>query len=198
MASPDRPDRRAFTLIELLVVIAIIGVMVALIMPAVQMARESARRTQCINNLKQIGIALHGYLDVSLSFPPGYLTMPCPAIDPNGTNCQRGNEPDCLKEITSMPLAILPYLEQRVMFDGWNFELDEYSKCCHCSGSVNSTFNRNQLPVFQCPSDPSRKGSSATGRSPGVSRIPTPTRSTTTGGCPTGRSTTARPSRRPN
>jgi prepilin-type N-terminal cleavage/methylation domain-containing protein/prepilin-type processing-associated H-X9-DG protein len=159
MARPDRPDRRAFTLIELLVVIAIIGVMVALIMPAVQMARESARRTQCINNLKQIGIALHGYLDVSLSFPPGYLTMFCPTVDPNGTPCQRPpGDPEFRGEITSMPLAILPYLDQRVMFDGWNFELWEYSKCCHCSGFVNSTFNRNQLPVYQCPSDPFQKG----------------------------------------
>ena len=63
--------RRGFTLIELLVVIAIIAVLIALLLPAVQAAREAARRAQCINNLKQIGIALHNYHQVNDSFPPG-------------------------------------------------------------------------------------------------------------------------------
>src|SRR5215469_6936953 len=91
-------DRQGFTLIELLVVIAIIAVLIALLLPAVQAAREAARRAQCVNNLKQVGIAMHNYHSSSGSLPPGGMAI----VD--GT----------------WQLFILPYLELNMMYNAYN------------------------------------------------------------------------------
>src|SRR5690606_5643888 len=92
-----RRQAQGFTLIELLVVIAIIAVLIALLLPAVQQAREAARRTQCKNNLKQLGLALHNYHDVYNSFPMGTQTP--------------------LTGASSWRFALLPYLDQAVVYN---------------------------------------------------------------------------------
>src|SRR4051794_23483525 len=105
-----RHRRRGFTLIELLVVIAIIGVLVALILPAVQSAREAARRMQCSNNLKQIGLALHNYHGNHNVLPPGYVY-------------QKGYPVGGFGWAT----MILPHLEQAPLFASLNFALPAWS-----------------------------------------------------------------------
>src|SRR6056297_1076372 len=94
--------RRGFTLVELLVVIAIIGILVALLLPAVQAAREAARRMQCGNNLKQMALAMHNYHDTHKAFPFSYM------IDPSNLNVQ------------SWGTRLLPFIEQSAIYDRWD------------------------------------------------------------------------------
>ncbi|MBI2824034.1 MAG: DUF1559 domain-containing protein [Planctomycetia bacterium] len=125
----SRP-RRGFTLVELLVVIAIIGILIALLLPAVQAAREAARRSQCTNNLKQIGLATHNYADALGRFPEG------------ATGCGTGGWHG-----ESAFLLILPYFEQGTVLSTYNFNYRIYDT------RVNLTVAGMQFPTFLCPSD---------------------------------------------
>ena len=109
-----RQDRRAFTLIELLVVIAIIAILIALLLPAVQQAREAARRTQCKNNLHQLGLALHNYHDVFGAFVP----KSGGTVRWGGGPCHLGNS-----ERRSGFMGLMPYLDQAPLYNQFVFEL---------------------------------------------------------------------------
>src|SRR5438874_1435183 len=131
-------DRRGFTLIELLVVIAIIGILVGLLVPAVQQVREAAARTQCINNLKQIGLALHSFHDTYKRFPPGYVDR---NTDPNST-------PDNdLGPGWGWAAFLLPHLEQGNVYRRINFSQG-------VGLGSNAAVSQLALGIYQCPSDP--------------------------------------------
>jgi len=146
--------RFGFTLIELLVVIAIIAILVALLLPAVQQAREAARRSQCRNNLKQLGLAAHNYQDVHRVFPPGAVApgCRCDAVTP-------GN-PTILNHTAYQML--LPYLELTTIYHQYNFSLpsgmSKYRDNSGCSVDAPTTDQfavvKGPVPVFRCPSDP--------------------------------------------
>ena len=129
--------RRAFTLIELLVVIAIIAVLIALLLPAVQQAREAARRTQCRNNLHQLGLALHNYHDAHSCFPPGLVQS------------GHGDHPRCAVGDTqnwSGYVHLLPFLDEAALGNALNFGREWW-------GGVNRTVRRSKIAQFLCPSD---------------------------------------------
>jgi len=128
------PPRRGFTLIELLVVIAIIAVLIALLLPAVQAAREAARRAGCLNNMKQIGIALHNYHDARGVLPSGYVYV-------------KGYPTGGFGWAT----MILPNLEQAALFNAVNFSLPAWS-------SQNSTACVQKIATYFCPTDYTTQG----------------------------------------
>lgn len=146
---PVRPSShrsRGFTLIELLVVIAIIAVLIALLLPAVQSAREAARRTGCVNNLKQMGVALHNYIDAMNVFPPGYVSAINPAItDPCNMDAEGGTSID-LGPGWAWGSMILPQMDQQPLYNSINFSLS-------VAYAQNNTCSTTSLAVYLCPSD---------------------------------------------
>ncbi|HWL10239.1 MAG TPA: DUF1559 domain-containing protein [Planctomicrobium sp.] len=135
-----RRERFGFTLIELLVVIAIIAILVALLLPAVQQAREAARRSQCKNNLKQIGLALHNYHDTHQIFPCGFVNFPSNAM----TNT-RG---------WGWGALILPYLDQSVLFQQLQVNTIRIDQVEGGTYPANgSPLTQTAISVYRCPSD---------------------------------------------
>lgn len=142
--------RRAFTLIELLVVIAIIAILIALLLPAVQQAREAARRTQCKNNLKQLGLAMHNYHDVFKSFPQNTSRI-------TGTATAANSMPQF-----SWLVNTLPYLEQASLFSAFSYDqnVDDGAGGTiagdrnHNGIGVNAALATKVMQAFLCPSNP--------------------------------------------
>jgi prepilin-type N-terminal cleavage/methylation domain-containing protein/prepilin-type processing-associated H-X9-DG protein len=152
--SAHRASRIGFTLIELLVVIAIIAILVALLLPAVQQAREAARRSTCKNSLKQLGIAMHNYHDVYNMFPPGY-------VDQRGANAVSGGTH--WKGAGAYPAGydnaghwvwsafILPYMELGNVYDA--IRVNDMNPTDAVSTTAIANLMGNKYPTFRCPSD---------------------------------------------
>jgi prepilin-type N-terminal cleavage/methylation domain-containing protein len=129
--------RRGFTLVELLVVIAIIGILVALLLPAVQAARESSRRSSCGNNLKQLGTAIHNYHDTYKNFPINY---------------SGNNQYNATATGRSWMIGILPFMEQKTLHDQVRFDLQLGQ--ADASGALpNTDVSKTVIATFLCPSD---------------------------------------------
>ncbi len=154
-----RSRKHGFTLIELLVVIAIIAILIALLLPAVQQAREAARRTQCKNNLKQIGLALHNYLSTFNSFPPARMApdyirngVPVASYTSYPTTLPAG----AWTGFRSVHTFILPYMEQANIYNLIDFAAPTSVRMTSGGNPVNANYQAyaNAAGLFLCPSEP--------------------------------------------
>ncbi|QDT44860.1 Type II secretion system protein G precursor [Gimesia alba] len=135
----DRPPRSAFTLIELLVVIAIIAILIALLLPAVQQAREAARRSTCKNNLKQLGLALHNYHETHRLFPPGMIYRVVTTSSPGGKR-------------TPFCVHLLPYIDQANIYNLYDHD-QNWHATVHDPQPAGNGVRLVPIPVWQCPTD---------------------------------------------
>ena len=145
--------RRGFTLIELLVVIAIIAILIALLLPAVQQAREAARRTQCKNNLKQLGLAMHNYHDVHRAFPMGWVNdFSSRSPTENGSDTIDGHfgATDDVAQ-WAWSVYLLPFIDQAPAFESLGVNTLRGSQAITVAASRD--IMTSPFPSFRCPSD---------------------------------------------
>jgi len=145
--------RRGFTLIELLVVIAIIAVLIALLLPAVQSAREAARRAQCINNLKQVGLAIHNYESANNCVVPGNIAGEGQIMAPGASPCSRYIFAGC--QDSPWFTLLLSQIEQGTLYNALNFTLgmEGPDNTGYPGFFANSSIALTKVAIFQCPSD---------------------------------------------
>ena len=148
--------KKGFTLVELLVVIAIIGILIAMLLPAVQAAREAARRMQCANHFKQVGIAMHNYHAAHQCFPPGMYAIPMGSASPSHF-------------YFGWAVYILPFIEEPSLYEKIDFA-SKWSYFDNENGCKNREVSNTKIPGFLCPSDP--QGGEGIWVSPSLSPTP--------------------------
>jgi prepilin-type N-terminal cleavage/methylation domain-containing protein len=155
-------NKKGFTLVELLVVIAIIGILIGMLLPAVQQVREAARRVQCANNIRQLGIAAHNYESSRMNFPPGM------NWDKSGNSTRTTRNREILSGGQKVVWAtfLLPFVEQNNLFDAFQSGTNNWSTPWWAAAMPSGQLCQTQVvPFFICPSDASRDGDNNRGYS---------------------------------